>query len=527
MVDTIIVDELAQSRGRPMPWAPGAAALNLTGLGLGYFYLRRWVRGGSYLVITAALVVTAFLTNASSLSWPWQVLAPLWVVLAALDAWRLAWAAPPGRPAPVLAKLLTLGLAVLLIAGGTVAYLAYRDAGQRAFDDGVQAQRNVDCVRAAEQFALVTGVYELALSPNVPAADAKRSECDALNKADGDRAEGRFADAVAGYRAFRSSHPDSALAPALAGRLEGTFQDWGKSLRERGDLDAAVTAYRDGLSELGPTSPVRAELAATYVERATKTRGALPTTEAELLTSVQSVMDDLLVVRNEFGDTPAAGSVGQAMTDTMNALHPPFAAVGHCGAVPVLDHLAGLPADKIAEISTPVADNRLIALSECGLQKFRESSFSEAKDMFAAVEGGYPQSPQAAQARSARIAAEVAIAKAGPPIALPEPFTTDTPGAIEVVYFNVTDQPVQVLVAGTTAHQFDLPACVGCPPYEAGACDTASGKPSFTLRLRPGSYDVLSRPQPGIGSLTFNQGFSTDVLEPGYTYTNCTYLTNN
>ena len=74
----------------PPRWPVAVALLNLTGLGLGYWYLERRLRGWLALAGTLALVVIAFATDAADRPWQWVGIAVVWTGLAALDGWRLA-----------------------------------------------------------------------------------------------------------------------------------------------------------------------------------------------------------------------------------------------------------------------------------------------------------------------------------------------------------------------------------------------------------------------------------------------------
>ena len=64
--------------------------------------------------------------------------------------------------------------------------------------------------------------------------------------------------------------------------------------------------------------------------------------------------------------------------------------------------------------------------------------------------------------RSARIAADVAISRNA---------------AVPVTFYNVSPTPVQVLISGTSVHQFELPACAGCgPDLQRAAPRCATGR---------------------------------------------------
>lgn len=120
-----------------------------------------------------------------------------------------------------------------------------------------------------------------------------------------------------------------------------------------------------------------------------------------------------------------------------------------------------------------------------------------AVEAFTEIEESYPQSPEFAQARSARIAADVAIARTVAAPALPGPFAGDDVGPVAVTFYNVASTPVQVLVSGSSLHQIELPACGDCDPDVQRACATMAGRPSVVLRLWPGTFEVVARVPPG------------------------------
>lgn len=127
---------------RAAPWPPAAAALNLTGLGLGYLLLRRWWFGAGYLVHTAGLVLLAFATDADGQPWPWRVLALLWVLGAAAHIGLLARRV--ARQADTATGVVPLVVAVVLLVVEAAGYSVHVDAGDRAWDTAVAAQERGD-----------------------------------------------------------------------------------------------------------------------------------------------------------------------------------------------------------------------------------------------------------------------------------------------------------------------------------------------------------------------------------------------
>lgn len=134
------------------PRSPIAAALlNLTGLGLGYSYLGRWWRQALHLVVTAGLVVIAFVTGAAALPWLWVAVTIGWLGWMAVDGFRQAREghAPARHPLAVVGALALVGA----MAAG---YVLYGAAGARTYADAAAARDRGDCAAAVDGFGQVT-----------------------------------------------------------------------------------------------------------------------------------------------------------------------------------------------------------------------------------------------------------------------------------------------------------------------------------------------------------------------------------
>jgi hypothetical protein len=194
-----------------------------------------------------------------------------------------------------------------------------------------------------------------------------------------------------------------------------------------------------------------------------------------------------------------------------------------CDALPVLAYFAGLPVDTGDVVATANGD-RARALLECGLGHFRAGRPNDAVDPLSELAEAYPNDPGTAQARSAVIAARVA-AETGRTVPLPAPLGDDSPGSVQVVYFNDSPYEVTVRVAGPTAHEFVLPACTDCPTYgltDEPACRWGSPHPSHTLYLRPGEYVDAA-----FADIGFDEtGDEARTVQSGYRYWSCLYVTS-
>lgn len=503
--------------------APAAALLNLTGVGLGYAYLGRWWRAALHLLVTAGLVVIAFVTGAAALPWLWTVVALGWLGWMAVDGWRIArgWFGPPvgraGHVRPVAVAVLAVGAVV----AGCVLYGA---AGRATHAEAVQARDRGDCVAAAAGFSRVATFYELTLSGDVAAAEAGAAECAAFLTAVGAEAAGDPARAVQRYRAFRDARPGTPLAGHARDGLRRVYAGWAASLRAAGDFDGADRVYRELLAEVGDdpdrAAAVREDLAATAVDRAAALRAELPGRPGEDDgAAVRRVLEALLAAQAEFPGTQGAAAAPQAARDTYAAAAATWPG-RWCEALPLLEYALTVPDDGTAGVATAARADRPRALFECGLERYAAGEHASAAEAFDVLTAEHPEDPQAAQARANAIAARSADASGEAP-ALPGPYAGDRPGPLSVTFSNDNPADVRVYVVGPTAHEFTIPACPGCParyPSDDVACPPADGRPSYELSLPAGQYSIVGVYPDADPSISAN------TLEDGFDYTNCLYV---
>ncbi|MGH3940069.1 MAG: hypothetical protein ACRDTG_15835 [Pseudonocardiaceae bacterium] len=509
-------------------WSSVAAVLlNLTGLALGYVYLRHWWRAAIYLAATIVLVVVAFATEAANHPELWRALIVVWLGWMVFDGWRLARGAQP-HPLTTHNRKVPAIVGMVLIVAMVAGYLLYGAAGRRAYAAGLAAQSRADCATAIMNYELVSGLYELTLSRDIPAAREATEQCVAFTAASEAQARGAYADAVRRYQDYRQAYPVTVLAPYVQDSLIRTYIDWAGSLRAGRNYPGAIQVYRDLLAESG-TDPraaaaVRGEIAATYFEQADGLRATLPTTSDLLrVEQARSAIEALLVIQREFGDTLTGPKVPQAIVDTFTAANSRFTEQRYCDALPVLDYFVTLPPTEAGGVVGPANTDRARAMLECGFDRYRAANYSGAITQLKQFVDTYPENPQVAQARSAIIAAEV-VAEVGESLALPAPLGGNSPGDNAVTFYNDSPLEVRVLVAGPTAHEFTLPPCPGCPAsYERteDACPTFAGKPSTTLRLTPGTYHMLGT-YPTDTSV--EKLADTYVVQSGFDYTSCLYI---
>ncbi|MFD0205903.1 MULTISPECIES: hypothetical protein [Saccharothrix] len=460
----------------PEPKSTAAAVLlNLTGVGAGYFYLRRRWQAWTATVLAVALVGVAFATNAAANPWLWRSLAAVWLVVLVLDARRIAVKHPPianRRPVVVGA------VAVVAVVG---AYTGYGVLGRGAYDDGLAAQGRGDCVAATDRFKAVTGPYELTLSSDIAAANRGLVECADFTRAADSEDE---ATVVQRYGQFRRDHPDSPLGPFVREKLIETYTTWARGLRDEGRLSDSIKVYRDLLAEDESFAP---EVADTYLRLAKKLTSETPVGASAAATALEAIADD-------FGDTPAAKEVPAAFDALYAAATAPLAAGKPCEVVDVFGFFAELT-NKVAEkVAGQAKEQYPRVMLDCGLGELRDGQAEAAVvtlDRFMRI---FPEHGSLPQARSARIAAAVAI---GTGARVPVPAPLGEGGPITISFYNTVNSEITIKLAGSTAHEFTLPPCTTCPEFHPpgtgdAACDSPVGRPLFAVSLREGTHHVLA-----------------------------------
>ena len=291
--------EALSPRKKPR-WPLAVALSNLTGLGLGYLFMKRWVRWLIHLLLTVGLVTTAFLTNGAQSPQLWVAIFCLWLLWMAFDGWRqarrLAQAAPAGSGDR---RWLPVAVAVLVLVLEAVGVWGYTALGRRAFAQGMDAYWDADCRTAIQRFNRVTTLYELTLSPNVAAADAGIVECSVLVFAENSKEQSEYPQAVDGYRTYLDLYPESLLIVFARDALAETYGEWATDLRQEEDYQAAIETYQVVLSDYPETATGKeaAGLAAdTYAEWSTQLWEA---------GKYSAAIEKHLVVLDEYPDTQA------------------------------------------------------------------------------------------------------------------------------------------------------------------------------------------------------------------------------
>jgi tetratricopeptide (TPR) repeat protein len=236
-----------------------AALFNLSGLGLGYLANRRWVRWGIHLLLTIALLVAAFLADASKLPLLWIPVIVVWLIWMAFDGWRQAQRpAPEGGALPALlsdqSSWLLVAAAIMLLVLEAAGFIAYSTLGEGEFQHGMTAYREADCDQARMHFERVTTLYELTFSPIVERADARLAECELLLTADAAYQGGRYEEAIQLYQDYLALGSKETLSTFANNALAESYFDWATDLLVEDKYEAAIEMYSIVVEEY-PGSP--------------------------------------------------------------------------------------------------------------------------------------------------------------------------------------------------------------------------------------------------------------------------------
>ncbi|MFJ1967600.1 hypothetical protein ACIO93_02925 [Streptomyces sp. NPDC087903] len=499
----------------PMPSAPpsapadgaravAVAVLNLSGLGLGYALVRRWLLMVLCWVATAALLLAALPADPNGVSVFAVVLYGVFLVLVTAHGASVGLRTPlvwPGR-APLA---LALGLVLLLVpAGGAVLY-------DDARDEAVQ-QMLLDRLDQADRLVTAAGKQPFSTG------------------------EADFRKALAGYRDLRADHPDSRAAERVPARMKTYYATVGAAYG-RGEYCEAIppltflrtvpaTLRGTDLGELRtwPDDRLATSLYACGSKALTGGEATWTTQFGELLTT--------------FPESGPAAKVEPAVGSAVSRGEKDLRGDDPCAAVEQLrglgSQIESLPGDKadivaaLAKDTQRAADSADAGTYTCGVDQYQDGDFKTAQTTMTEYASAHKNAGNAARAKKIAIAAEIAQTVPAAGKRLP---TTSTGGSISVTVQNDSPDEVTVLYTGPVTGSFTLQGCGGCKTYPWSSTitrgfepcsDSGRNYPQRTINLPAGTTYFLHKPK---GDSLSSPASDTAKISPGYIYTECAYTT--
>lgn len=500
----------APSVGPPPPGAPlraaAAALLNLTGLGLGYALLGRWGRAAVCWAATAVLLWVALPADPDGVPAGVLVGYLLVLVLAAVDGARIARRSAVGgawRPG------LAVGLGVVLLAvpaGGAVVYGSARDEARE--------QMLLERLEAGDE--------RVATASGQPFEAAKSEYGKALDV----------------YRALGEDHPGSRAAKLVPDRLKAYYDAVSTPYAKKRHCEAVApltylrtlpdSVDKKVLGELAawPDTPLAESLYACGVSRLGGPGSGSGSSGggdggAELGQLLRTFPDSASAQR-------VAPAIDERIKDQVTALK----GAEPCTATEVLRGLGAtasrLPDDSVKKLSADADEGVVDGVYACGIDQFKDGKFGAARTTLTDFARTYKSDGRVRQARNIATAAEIADDRPAAGKRLPP---SKRPGGarMELVISNDAPNTVEVLYTGPVTGTVTLRACAGCERYSASegprrACK-ASGRnyPKARLQLPAGEYHFLYKHGTGAAARVDSYSSGTRV-QPGYTYTSCTYV---
>jgi TolA-binding protein len=485
------------------------ALLNLSGLGLGYAFMRRWLGFAICLIATGVLAVIALPAKPDGVSGGVLAAYLAFLVLAAAHgAWRglrtrLSW--PPLAPVAVVVGLVLLAVP----AGGVVFY-------DHARDNATQKM----------------------LLDRLAAADGKVT---AAKGKDFQSAEAQYKAALSSYRDLKDHHSGSKAAKLVPNRLQTFYSTVAAPYDQKQYCDAIPPlkylrtvpgSYgKDGLGSLATWPDDR--LATSLYECGVSD---LESTDQSTSSGDEDDLGELLAT---FPQSTQAAKVEPAVGSTIDKAVKAVGGSDPCGATDKVSGLGsfaatlsgkatGSAAGALDKDSSRADSHVESGTYSCGVHQYKTGDFGTALTTMNGFTSKYPHDKNDALAKKFAIAAEIAKEDAAAGKHVP---TMASGGSIKLIVSNDSPDPVQILYTGKVTGSFTLKACGSCHNYSseasaAGSACQASGKhyPEKTVYLPTGTVYFLHKPSGDSGATAHAD---SETLHSGSYYTDCAYTVSS
>uniref|UniRef100_UPI000467D874 hypothetical protein n=1 Tax=Streptomyces exfoliatus TaxID=1905 RepID=UPI000467D874 len=482
--------------------------LNLSCLGLGYVVLRNWIGAALCWAATVALLVLALPADVDGVPAGLLIGYGAFLLLAAADGARRGLRATLSLGASF--RRLALPLAVVLLAvpaGGSLAYGAARDEAK-----------------------------EQALLERLSAADAQVKSADGLAF---DKAEPILAKALDEYEDLGTNKAGSRAGKLVPARLDAYYESVSAPYEKKTYCEAiAPLKHLRGLGgtfdkDLLGARPAKTDepLAHSLYECGTAALAvatATPTAAASLNELLGTFPKSAHATRVE----PAVRAAVKKRTDVLDSAPDPCVLTVELRTLrTTLNDMTDASLEGITREAKEGVQRGDFA---CGTDQFKDKDYDDATKTMTEYAKEYPDSPQAAHARSIAIAAEIADEEPAAGKSLPP---SEVPGGARMILVVSNDGPgaVDLLYTGPMTGKVTLKTCATCTKYpgpilsqgkKIKACQGPASKyPKTTLLLPAGDYHFLQK-RGGSPTVAGDTKTSKVKIEPGYSYTNCLYVTS-
>lgn len=497
----------------PMPASPPPAPpdrlrsvavglLNLSGLGLGYALMRRWLLMAVCWVATIVLLLVALPADPDGVSGVLVTLYVVFLVFAAVHGalvglrTRLAWPSP--TPVAVV-----LGLVLLAVpAGGVVLY-------DNARDEATQ-QMLLDRLDKADQLVAESGQSSFSAG------------------------ESHYRQALTVYDDLSSAHSGSRAAAKVPDRLKTFYTTVAGAYAQKNYCNAIpelkylrTVPGTIGKKELGSLATWPDDRLATSLYECGST--GLAAQRADWSTS----FSDLLAT---FPESSQAGQVEPAVKSAVTKGVQGVTGSQPCTAVQELESLStqieglqGGPtgvADALGADARQASSHADSGAYQCGVFQYKDGDFDSALTTMNDFVKNNTHDKNRTRAKKIAIAAEVAQTVPAAGKKLP---TTASGGSISVTVKNDSPDDITVLYTGPVTGSFTLKGCGSCTSYSLTTtllkgfkpCSSGKSYPQKTISLPTGTTYFVHRPD----SSTATPASDTAKLRSGYIYTECAYST--
>ena len=489
----------------PDDWwrAATVAVLNLSGLGLGYALMRRWIPAAVCWVATGILLLVALPVEPSGVSGALLVVYVIFLVLAAAHGAYRALRTPLTWPRrPQVAGALAVVMLVVPIGGAALYSQAHANAVQQMLLGQLAQADNLVEVTQDESFAdsepqdnAALAIYRNLLE-NDRSSQAGQLVPNRLatfyDTVGSPYAAHDYCDAIAPLSYLRN------VSSSIGAANLGTLATWP-------DDRLATSLYQCGTAALGTSGN---STATTDLSQLLTTFPA-SSQAAQVEPAVAAAINKAAV--------GIGGSNPCAVTTTLHTLGAQASALtgGTASAAAAL-HKDSATAGTDVEAGTYA----------CGVSQYKSGDFTDAQTTMDNFATTYPHDPNDAVAHDFSIAAQVAEQEPAAGKVIP---TAASGGSVSVTILNDSPDPLQILYTGPVTGTINIGACSSCTTYSSNATaqqDACSNSninyPQATIDLLPGTTYFLQQNTDSSGAAPNPY---SEQYNAGNAYEDCAYET--